>query len=204
MDNYLVVNGVRIEPTAEQVKQLISDSANKSNKVKLSDIEVGGICKIGEWEFIVCEHMDSATAILLKDCISSEKFGYSNNYANSNADAVCERFADKLASVAGKDNLYIHVVDLTADDGLRDYGVIERRVSLMTANQCRQYVDILDMHKIDKWWWTATAYSTPKHNDNTFVKSVSPSGLLSDDFDCLYDCGVRPFCILNTDIFVSK
>lgn len=169
--NYLMFNGVKYRLTAE-------DEIKETNGTKLSDIEVERTCKIGDREYIVCEHTSEGTMLLLKDLYrNSEKFGSNNNYNGSNVDKLCEEFADELANIVGAENIVTHTVDLTADDGLRDYGTIERRVSIFTANQCRKYVDILDKHKLDKWWWTATAYSTPKHDDSTWVKCVSPSGL---------------------------
>jgi len=67
----------------------------------------------------------------------------------------------------------------------------------------RQFVDILDEHKIDAWWWLATPYSTPRHEHTSWVKCVSPSGYIG--YGGYYHCrGVRPFCILNSNIFVSK
>ena len=171
---------------------------------KLNEIKVAETCKIGEWEFIVCEHTREGTVLLMKDFLYDNKtFGSNNNYNGSNVDALCEEFAEALAKVVGTENIVLHTVDLTADDGLRDYGSIERRVSLFTANQYRKYVDILDKHKLDAWWWLATACSTPRHEDSTWVKCVSPRGDI--DFNCynfLY--GVRPFCILKSNIFVSK
>jgi hypothetical protein len=116
---------------------------------------------------------------------------------------ICNEFAEELAGIVGADNVLLHDVDLTSDDGLKDYGVVKRRVSLLTADMYRQFVDILDEHKIDAWWWLATPYSTPRHEHTIWVKCVSPSGGI--DFGSYSDVrGVRPFCILNSNIFVSK
>ena len=41
------------------------------------------------------------------------------------------------------------------------------------------------------------------NNDGTFVRVVSPSGNVCDD-DCDGSFGVRPVCILKSNIFVSK
>jgi hypothetical protein len=95
-------------------------------------------------------------------------------------------------------------VDLTSDDGLKDYGKIRRRASLLTADLYRRYVEILDKHKIDKWWWLATPHSTARHENASWVKCVAPSGYFGSDNYCGGGCGVRPFCILKSNIFVSK
>ena len=94
-------------------------------------------------------------------------------------------------------------LDLTADDGLKCYGSVERKAALLTANMCRKYVETLDKYKIDKWWWTSTAYSTPKHDDSSWIKCVSPRGYVNLG-SYYFNYGVRPFCILKSNIFVSK
>lgn len=200
--NYLMFNGVKYILTAEEA---LNARCVPSNEIALRDIKEAETCKIGEREYIVCEHTSEGTVLLMKDLLyESEKFGSNNNYNGSNIDELCEKFAEELANVVGKENIVMHTVDLTADDGLKDYGSIERRVSIFTANQCRKYVDILDKYRIKKWTWTATAYSTPKHDDDTWVKCVAPSGYIDFNYDDNYDYGVRPFCILNSNIFVSK
>lgn len=199
--NYLMFNGVKYILTAEEA---LNASPVDNGNTALSNIKEAETCKIGDWEFIVCEHTSEGTVLLMKDCLyEGEEFGSNNNYNGSNVDALCEKFADELAKVVGAENIILHTVDLTADDGLRDYGSVERRVSIFTANQCRKFVDILDKYRLDKWTWTATAYSTPKHDDERWVKCVAPSGVIYNNF---YDndFGVRPFCILNSNIFVSK
>ena len=197
--NYLMFNGVKYKLIAEE-----ESSCTDNGNTALLNIKEAETCKIGDWEFIVCEHTREGTVLLMKNCLyDSEEFGSTNNYNGSNADALCEKFADELAKVVGAENIILHTVDLTADDGLRDYGSIERRVSLFTANQYRKYCDVLDKHRLDKWTWTATAYSTPKHDDDCWVKCVAPSGLINRNF-YYFNFGVRPFCILNSNIFVSK
>ena len=94
-------------------------------------------------------------------------------------------------------------VDLTSDDGLKDYGVIQRKAALMTADQYRKYVQILDRYKPDEWWWLATPHSTATHENADWVNCVSPAGNFDYGFYD-YQRGVRPFCILKSSIFVSK
>ena len=174
------------------------------NKRTLAEIGIGATCRIGEKEYILCEHTAEGSVLLMKDCLYDlEKFGKKNNYNGSNVDKLCEEFADEIEKVVGAENIVRHVVDLTADDGLKDYGTIERRVSLFTANQYRKYCDILDKNRLDKWTWTATAYSTPKHGDDILVKCVSPLGFICDLISFCDYIGVRPFLILKSSIYVS-
>ena len=202
MKNYLMLNGQIIELTAKQISEM--ERIFGASNVKLADVPVGETFKIGKYEFVVLEHLKETTAVILKELLKQdEKFGSCNNFKDSNVDCICLEFATEIGNVIGLENITIHTVDLTSDDGLKCYGIVERRMSLITAGQYRRYVDILDKYKVDKWWWLATAFSTPKHNDDDWVKCVAPSGSINDG-NCCSNRGVRPFCILKSNIFVSK
>lgn len=178
---------------------------DQQSAVKLSDVAVKGTVKIGKHEMVVLEHDGDTAALIRKELLTGGMaFGKNNNYNNSGVDAVCNKFADEIAAVVGADNLVEHTVDLTSDDGLKDYGKIRRRASLLTADLYRRYVDVLDERKIDKWWWLATPHSTARHDNALWVKCVSPSGNVSRDSYDGDGGGVRPFCILKSNIFVSK
>ena len=201
MKNYISINNQKIELTDEQISE-IRKSFNLAG-IKLADIAAGETFKVGKYEFIVLEHSGDTTAAILKNLLHSrETFGANNNYDGSNIDAICNKFAEEIANIIGADNLVEHTVDLTANDGLRDYGKIRRCVSLLTANLYRRYVEILDKYKLDSWWWLATAYSAPKHNHTSWVLCESPSGGINFNSYNVAN-GVRPFCIFDSSIFVS-
>lgn len=202
MKNYIKINNQKIALTDEQVKEI--QQSFGIEQIKLANVAVGEIVKIGKYEFIVLEHSKDTTAVILKDLLfESKEFGKDNNYKASYVDNLCGDFADEISEIIGKDNLIEHTVDLTSDDGLKDYGKIKRSMSLLTTDLYRRYVEILDKYKVKKWWWLATAFSTPKHDPDNWVKCVSPSGCINSS-SYFHNCGVRPFCILNSNIFVSK
>ena len=204
MSNYLVINNQRIELTEEQVKQIIEAHTQQNPTIKLSDVAVGDTFKIREHEFIVLEQSGDTTAVIRKNLLPEPTtFGDTNNFDRSTVDPICGTFGDEIAAIVGRENIVPHTVDLTSDDGLKDYGTIERRCSLLTTDQYRRYVEILDKFKPDSWWWLATAHSTKRHENDSWVKCVSPSCCICGSH-CNYDIGVRPFCILKSDIFVSK
>ena len=201
MENYLCINGKKSELTKEQLKQLglsIEPIATLSKDETLA--------KIGEYEFIVLQNDGDEVQLLLKDTLCNKPFDSDcNNFAQSDIRDYLDDFADKLAELVGKENIVEHSVDLTADDGLKCYGSCDCRVSLLTAQMYRENVYTIDKFKINKWWWLATAHSTAKHDCETWVKCVSPNGNFI--FNYGYDgdnLGVRPFCILKSNIFVSK
>ncbi len=185
--------------------EAVKENVGAGNSTYLSSIAVGEPFKLGDYEFVVLEHMEDTTAVVFKGLLhESERFGPNNNYNGSEVDKLCNDFGNEIESIVGSDNLIEHTVDLTSDDGLKDYKSVNRKMSLMTANDYRRYVEILDKHKVNAWWWTATAYSTPTHGFEYYVKCVSPSGYVYNNFG-IYDYGgVRPFCILKSNILVSK
>ena len=202
MENYINICGQRIELTAEQVDQLKGSLCQ--SQTRLADIAVADTFQIGQHEFVVLEHFDDTTAVIRKDLLAERTaFGENNNYAGSHVEEICNRFGAEIEAVIGKDSLVEHVVDLTSDDGLKDYGLVHRKVSLLTAELYRRYVEVLDEHKPDKWWWLATPHSTSAHENDCWVKCVAPSGGINGN-GCNGDSGVRPVCILKSNIFVSK
>ena len=203
MENYICINGQKINLTEEQVTK-IKDSLGVA-AVKLSEVPVGETVKIGGHETIVLEHCFGRTALIRKDILKKMAFGRDNNFAGSEARKVCEAFADEIAAAIGEENIVPHDVDLTADDGLDDFGkATDCRASLITAELYRRYVKILDKFKPKEWWWLATAFSIPPHDEDNWVKCVSPSGCIGNDDYNRDVVGVRPFCILKSHIFVSK
>ena len=204
MNNYISINNQHIYLTDEQVEKIKHSFGEPVCGIKLADVLAGDTVKIGVHEMIVLEQIGTATLLLRKDLLrDDQKFGTNNNYDGSYVDLICQEFAKELAAVVGEDNVILHDVDLTSDDGLKDYGTIKRYASLLTAEQARRYVQFLDKYKLDAWWWLATPWSALTHGDSSWVKCVSPSGRISGNYYDV-DFGVRPFCILKSNIFVSK
>lgn len=205
MSDYIVIQGQKIELTQDMAEEIQKMIFPPEEKRPLAEIAEGETFKIGGYEFIVLEQTGDTTAVILKELYGEEtQFGENNKFSGSTVDGICEKFADELAKLIGSDALIEHEVDLTADDGLKDYGTVNRRVSLLTAQQYRKHVYKLDKHKLDAWWWLATPFSTKAHGIEYAVKCVAPSGYVSGDNYDIGSNGVRPFCILKSTIFVSK
>lgn len=81
--------------------------------------------------------------------------------------------------------------------------VLHAKVRPLTFDEARKYNDLLVNKDLPDWYWTCTAWSTEERGWGNSVAIVSPSG----DFgycNCRNGDGVRPFCILKSNIFVSK
>lgn len=198
MKNYLCINGKKTELTEEQLVQL------GFTKPKATLSADGKTAKVGDYEFIVLKKNSDVVELLLKDSLANRVFDdETKNFAESSIKEYLDNFADILASVIGEENIVKHTVDLTTLDGLKDYGSCECRVSLLTSRQYADNVYTIDEFKLDKYWWLANAWSTEKHDWEYSVCCVSPYGAVS--FNSYYNyIGVRPFCILKSNIFVSE
>lgn len=208
MEKHICLSGKKYYLTDKQaaaIVEAIQKLSGNQDKVELCQVPAGEVVRIGDHEMIVLEQSGDTTALIRKDLLpTKEMFGSCNNFDGSYVDGVCKKFAEEIASTVGEENLVEHTVDLISDDGLKDYGKIRRRASLLTADLYRRYVELLDKFKPDSWWWLATPFSTKRHDNDLWVKCVSPSGFIY--FGLYYDdvIGVRPFCILNSSIFVSR
>lgn len=90
--------------------------------------------------------------------------------------------------------------DLTADDGMTDYGTATDKIALISDGLYRKFRALIP--KIGCWWWTLTPWTCdPEYSYN--VRYVNSSGALSDDSACSGDYGVRPLCNMKSDILVS-
>lgn len=204
MNDCIVINGKTIELTEKQVEE-IRRSLNLCTR--LTDIKEGDTFILDGIEFVVLEHSKETTAVITKELIfDNVPFGKNNNFADDDCQVMKKLFdfQKKIEKVIGAGNLISHSVDLTSEDGLKDYGKIRVNMSPLTCDLYRRYVQILDKHKPKKWWWLATPHSTKAHGCDDYVKCVAPSGIIN--FSYYYDVriGVRPFCIFNSNIFVSK
>lgn len=175
-------------------------------KVKLASVPVGETFKIGDEEWIVLEQSGDTTAVLKKDLLpGSHKFdNNTNNFAKSEIYSFLnDEYYVRLAALIGTNNICEHTVDLTADDGLKDYKKCKAYVSLLTCELYRKYTDIMLKYNPEQWWWLATAYSTPTRGYNELTRYVCIDGTLHIGYRN-YNGGVRPFCILKSCCEVER
>mgnify|MGYP005773830691 CR=1 FL=1 len=91
--------------------------------------------------------------------------------------------------------------DLTADDGLRDYGNCLDNVTMLTAEE---YRETRDLHPAPEHWrWLITPDGTPRSSGTAFVRHVDSGGALYRDIAYNGDYGVRPALTLKSDILAS-
>lgn len=132
---------------------------------------------------------------LCKPLFESE-FGADNNYANSTVrkELLEHEFTLSLQKEYG-DRLVPAVMDLTALDGLKDYGKVTDIVGIPDLNlyrECRE-----NILAGDRWWWLSTPNSTPSGTGSSFVLYVYSRGNV--DWYCAdFVRSVRPFFIIKS------
>ncbi len=167
------------------------------------------LCRDGEtftvagMEFIKFTDQNGGTPVVLKDICFRSRFGENNDLRSSHIlKHLQEEFLPKLIAAVGEENVLTFKTDLTTLDGLKPYGDMESKVSLVTMDFYRSNAEIFGQYKPDSWWWLATPDSARPNDTDNWLLCVSPSGSIGNGF--YYDGGgVRPFCILNSAIFES-
>lgn len=193
-----------LEVARELVRQL--EEAERKNKVELSTLAPGDVFEIGKNDFIVLEQMSFETKVISKDFMA-ENIVYdedSRDYNESNLKKVIEdEIQPIIESEVGENNLVEHTVELTSVDMQHEFDDCKCKVRPITFDETRKYNNLLPNKELDDWWWTCTPWSTAERGCKYSIAVVSSAGLINFDY-CLSYNGVRPVCILKSNIFVSK
>lgn len=193
-----------LDMARELVKQL--EEEEKQSKVQLSTLNTGDVFKIGEYDFIVLEQCGERTAVISKGFMAGNvKFDEdSRNYKESNLKKVIEnQIQPVIEKEVGAENLIEHCVDLTSVDMQDEFGGCKCKVRSITFDEARLYNNLLVNKNLNDWWWTCTPWSTEARGWKYSIAVVAPAGSVgSGSYDD--SSGVRPFCILKSNIFVSK
>lgn len=112
-------------------------------------------------------------------------------------------FLERLEDAFGEGAVAEQFIDLTSNDGLKDYGNVKAKVGLLTEEEYRQHRDILPPLGDEGWWWLATPYSTERAGYPSLVRYVYSDGALGSSGACYGGYGVRPALYLKSDISVS-
>ena len=192
----------------ELARKLVAEleKQEKSDKVELSTLNPGETFKIGKHDFIVLEQMQRQTAVISKGFMAKNvKFDEEiTDYNNSNLKKVIEtKIQPVIEDNVGSNNIVEHEVDLISTDMQDQYEKCKCKVRPITFDEARKYNDLIVSGSLKDWWWTCTPWSTKKRGLKYRVAVVSPSGNFGSS-DCNCYSGVRPFCILKSNIFVSK
>lgn len=168
-------------------------------------IAPSSVINYGGLDCIVLDVEQDKILVLAKESIGNMPFdeGNSNNFPKG---TLCkylnDEFIKKLkADGADTSALIPTTIDLTSDDGLKDYGETTQKIFLLTCDMYRKYRSVIP--NLDDWWWLATAYSTEFNGYASIARFVNSDGSLNNYSAYLGDYGVRPAFYLKSSILES-
>lgn len=183
------------EPPEER-KGLFNMTENKHGFMPKQEITIGGIA------FTIIQTAESWVKCIASECIGYGAFDAKNrnDFAASDIrEFLNGEFLQKLIGAGAPEAMFEYFnVDLTADDGLKDYGGDRVRVGLITCDEYRLLRGNIP-ELPDTWWWTAT----PDSPKNSFVRGVYSDGTLNYISAYFGNFGVRPLCVLKSEILKS-
>lgn len=193
-----------LEVARELVRQL--EEAERKNKVELSTLAPGDVFEIGKNDFIVLEQIGAETKIISKNFMA-EDIVYDEDSRDYNKSNLKEMIEDKIQPIIeseiGENNLVEHTIELTSVDMQHEFDDCKCKVRPITFDEARKYNNLLPNKDLDDWWWTCTPWSTEERGCSYSIAVVSSAGDIDGNNCGDYD-GVRPVCILKSNIFVSK
>ena len=168
-------------------------------------IAPSSVINYGGLDCIVLDVEQDKILVLAKESIGNMPFdeGNSNNFPKG---TLCKylngEFIKKLkANGADTSALIPTTIDLTSDDGLKDYGETTQKIFLLTCDMYRKYRSVIP--NLDDWWWLATAYSTESNGYAYYARRVRSDGSLNYRNACIGRGGVRPAFYLKSSILES-
>ena len=161
-------------------------------KIALKNAARGTAFDYAGQSWILLENDDGRALCLSKDIIETRAFdeGNCNNFAvASSKEYLNGAYLDNLLEDVNGPNAFLTTeLDLTTDDGLKDYGTCTVTIFLLTVDQYRRNRDVIP--NADDWWWLSTAFSTKSNGYESLARRV-----------CSY--GLRPACYLDSDLLIS-
>lgn len=193
-----------LEIARELVRQL--EKEEKGSSVQLSELNSGDVFKIGSHDFIVLRHYGDKTKVISKNFMAEDVVFDENtpDYNNSNLKKIIEtEIQPVIENAVGKYNIIKEDIAVKTVDNQDRFDLIESKVRVATFEEARQYNDFIVNKDLDDWWWTCTPWSTDDRDFKYKIAVVAPAGNVGS-CSCYYGGGVRPVCILKSNIFVSK
>ena len=199
------MNNNEILKKARELVELL-EKQEKSGKVGLFELKPGDIFQTtGKRKYKVLEQYTEHTKIISLGFVKENvKFDdNTSNYEKSSLRKLCDtEILKDFEEEFGEENIETDVADLITVDGQK-IGEVKCKVRPLTFDEARKYTDIIPNQYLDDWYWTLSPWSTKERGWGRSVAVVSPSGIVYS-CNCNVSIGVRPVCILKSNLFVSK
>lgn len=198
------MNNKEILQKAKELVELL-EKQEKSCRVRLSELNPGDIFQTtGKRKYKVLEQYGDTTKIISLDLVKENvEFGDTSDYKTSKVKKMCDtEILKDFEEEFGAENIETHTADIITADGQK-LGTVDCKIRPITFDEARGYTDITPNPCLNDWYWTLSSWSTKERGWEKALAVVSPSGDFgSNGYDG--SVGVRPVCILKSNIFVSK
>lgn len=173
---------------------------------KLGALKNGRVFNYAGVNWVKLDDLNGGALVLSADSLFRRAFDTDgkNNFALSSLNRELNGdFVEALCREGAKKEDFVPLVlDLTSDDGMKDYGVTSALIGLLTCEQFRKYRALIPNLSAEDWWWLLTPDSCLPQYDS-LVRCVLAGGSLNYTHACDGNRGVRPLCILKFGILVS-
>ena len=198
------MNNKEILQKAKELVELL-EKQEETGKVELSTLKRGEVFQTtGKRKYKVLEQYGDTTKIISLDLVKKNvEFGDNTDYNKSNVKKLCDtEILKDFEEEFGAESIEEHTVDIITVDGQK-VGSVKCKIRPITFDEAREYTDITPNNDLNDWYWTLSPWSTEERGWSKSLAVVSPSGVIrSLGYVNVY--GVRPVCILKSNIFVSK
>lgn len=198
------MNNKEILQKAKELVELL-EKQEKTGNVELSTLKRGEVFQTtGKRKYKVLEQYGDTTKIISLDLVKGNvEFGDNTDYNKSNVKKLCDtEILKDFEEEFGAESIEEHTVDIITVDGQKA-GSVKCKIRPITFDEAREYTDITPNNDLNDWYWTLSPWSTEERGWSKSLAVVSPSGNFSCDV-YFFESGVRPVCILKSNIFVSK
>lgn len=198
------MNNKEILQKAKELVELL-EKQERTGNVELSTLKRGEVFQTtGKRKYKVLERYGDTTKIISLDLVKENvEFGDTSDYKKSNVKKLCDtEILKDFEKEFGAGNIETHTADIITADGQR-LGTVDCKIRPITFDEARRYTDITPNNDLNDWYWTLSPWSTEERGWKKSITIVSPSGSFNfGNFSFVN--GVRPVCILKSNIFVSK
>ena len=198
------MNNKEILQKAKELVELL-EKQEKSCRVRLSELNPGDIFQTtGKRKYKVLEQYGDTTKIISLDLVKENvEFGDTSDYKTSKVKKMCDtEILKDFEEEFGAENIETHTADIITADGQK-LGTVDCKIRPITFDEARGYTDITPNPCLNDWYWTLSSWSTKERGWEKALAVVSPSGSVGSG-GYFSGVGVRPVCILKSNIFVSK
>lgn len=192
----------------KKAKELVEllEKQEKSCRARLSELNPGDIFQTtGKRKYKVLEQCTEYTRIISLGFVKENvKFDDdTNDYSKSSLKKLCDtEILKDFEEEFGEESIETDVADLITVDGQK-IGEVKCKVRPLTFDEARKYTELTPNDELDDSYWTCSTWSTVERGWKYALAVVSPSGLIRSNV-YYYSGGVRPVCILKSNLFVSK